>query len=165
MILGAAFLLAFTGGFVTLWDLGSDGISADAAAQLGRRLIAWTWAMAVLAWLTCIVGTYVVYPWYRAKAPPGTSGTTLMQYPRNLLLSDPKTSDWHEFGMEWKEHIAWFAPILATAVAGVVTGCRGLLTTDTRLRRTILTLYSLAFAAAAVAGVFGALINKVAPTR
>jgi hypothetical protein len=165
MVLGAAFLLAFTGGFLTLWDLGADGISVDTTRSLGRRLVMWTWTMAILAWLTCIVGTYVVYPWYRAKAPAGTSGAALIHYPRNLLLSDPSTADWHEFGMEWKEHVAWFTPILATAVAGVVTCCRRLLATDSRLRRTILALYSLAFVTAAIAGVFGALINKVAPTK
>jgi hypothetical protein len=27
------------------------------------------YAMAIVAWLTVIVGAYVVYPWYRAVAP------------------------------------------------------------------------------------------------
>jgi hypothetical protein len=35
-----------------------------------RRLNAGTWIVAVVAWLTVITGTYIVYPWYRAKAPP-----------------------------------------------------------------------------------------------
>jgi hypothetical protein len=33
---------------------------------------------------------------------------------------DPSTADWHTFGMEWKEHVAWIAPILATVAAGLV---------------------------------------------
>ena len=121
MVFGAAFLLAFTGGFMTLWGLRSAWITEEGARRAVRRLVVWTWTMAALAWLTVIVGTYVVYPWYRAKPPAGISAAMLANYPRNLLLSSPRTADWHEFGMEWKEHIAWFAPILATAVAFVVT--------------------------------------------
>ena len=68
-------------------------------------------------------------------------------------------------GMEWKEHIAWFTPILATAVAFVVTRYGGRLVQEARLRRALLILFSVAFFCAAVAGAFGALINKAAPTR
>lgn len=165
MVLGAAFLLAFTGGFFTLWDLQSDRLTHDGVLRSARRLKVWSWAMAALAWLTVTAGTYVVYPWYRAKAPAGISTTALMAYPKNLLLSNPRTADWHEFGMEWKEHIAWLAPILATAVAGIVSEFGAQLARDARLRRALLMLYTLAFFTAGVAGVFGALINKVAPTR
>jgi hypothetical protein len=52
-----------------------------------------------------ITGTRVVYPWYRDPAPDS---------PRSVLLADEATVDWHEFGMEWKEHVAWLSPILAT---------------------------------------------------
>jgi len=165
MVLGAAFLPAFTGGFITLWDLRSGSITIEGARRSARRLIVWTWTMAVLAWLTVIVGTYVVYPWYRAKPPAGTTGAALANYPRNLLLSSPRTADWHEFGMEWKEHVAWLAPILATAVAFVVTRYRGQLAMDLHVRRALLVLYGLAFFTAAWAGLLGALINKAAPTR
>jgi hypothetical protein len=54
---------------------------------------------------------FPLHPWYRAD--PG--GAKL------ALLADPDTADWHEFGMEWQEHIAWIAPLLATAVAFAVT--------------------------------------------
>jgi len=165
MVFGAAFLLAFTGGFMTLWGLRSGWITDEGAQRSLRRLIIWTWAMASLAWLTVIVGTYVIYPWYRAKPPAGTSGVMLAHYPKNLLLSDTRTADWHEFGMEWKEHIAWFAPILATTVAFVVMRHRGQVVADVNLRRALLILYSLAFFTASVAGLLGALINKAAPTR
>jgi hypothetical protein len=44
----------------------------------------------------------------------------LTQYPRSYLLENPELAAWHNFGMEWKEHVAWMSPILATAVAYVV---------------------------------------------
>ena len=165
MVFGAAFLLAFAGGFITLWDLRSEWITAEGARRSVRRLIGWTWMMAALAWVTVIVGTYVVYPWYRAKPPAGVHGAALAEYPKNLLLSSPRTADWHEFGMEWKEHVAWLAPILATAVAFVVARYREQIAADLHLRRALLILYGLAFFTAAAAGLLGALINKAAPTR
>ena len=88
-----------------------------------------------------------------------------MQYPKHLLLSDPHTAEWHEFGMEWKEHIAWLAPILATAVALLVTRYHERIAVDAHVRRALLTLYTLAFLTASVAGLMGALINKAAPVR
>jgi hypothetical protein len=76
-----------------------------------RRLEIGTSAMAVVTWLTVIAGTWIVYPWYRDKAPDS---------PKSKLLADPNTADWHDFGMEWKEHIAWISPMLATAAAFTV---------------------------------------------
>ena len=57
----------------------------------------------------------MVYPTYRAPPPEGTSDLT--DYPRSFLLSDTTLEVWHEFGMEWKEHVAWLAAILATVAA------------------------------------------------
>ena len=121
--------------------------------------------MAALAWLTVLTGTYAIYPWYRHRPPPGTTGTALAAYPRSMLLADPRPADLHEFGMEWKEHVAWLAPILATAVAFVVARHRPAIAAHADLRRTLLVLYSLAFLAAAVAGLLGVLLKKAAPVR
>ena len=76
---------------------------------------------------------------------------------------DPNLEDWHKFGMEWKEHVAWLAPILATAVAFIVLRYGVQLANEPRLRRVLLVLFSLAFLCAAVAGLFGAFITKTAP--
>ena len=117
--------------------------------------------MAISLWLTVIVGTYMVYPAYRA--PPPESVVDLAAYPRSLLLSDPNLSVWHSFGMEWKEHIAWLAPMLATAVAAITTRYRSALSQDHEVRRALVTTLTLAFVAAGIAGLFGALITKTAP--
>jgi hypothetical protein len=116
--------------------------------------------MAITAWLTVITGTYIVYPWYRAKP---IADVNLSQFPRSLLLSDPNTSGWHTFGMEWKEHVCWLAPILATAVAYIVTIYGVKLAQEKKLRTALLILLTIAFITAGIAGLFGAFITKAAP--
>jgi hypothetical protein len=160
MMLGALFLLAYAGGLAELINLSSECATEAGISKRVRRLIAGTWTMAVVAWLTVITGTYIVYPWYRAKPP---AGADLAMYPRSLLLTKPTTAGWHNLGMEWKEHVAWLAPILATAVAYMVTRYGARLAKDEQVRRAVIVLFTIAFLAAAVAGLFGAFINKAAP--
>ena len=120
-------------------------------------------AMAALAWLTVISGSYIVYPWYRALPPPGT--TDLAAYPQRFLLSSPLTAGWHDFGMEWKEHIAWFTPIAMTMVAYVFIKYGPKLTRFRDMRNAVLGFTIVAFLATGVAGAFGAFLNKFAPVR
>lgn len=160
MVLGAAFLLALTGALVSLWTLQPAWTTPVGAAMNVRRVIAGSWIMALLAWLTILIGTLVIYPMYRAKPP---AEAPLAGYPKFRLLSQPQTADWHEFGMEWKEHVGWLAPILATAVAAVATRCRKMLMEERLIRRMLVFMLCVSFFCAAVAGLLGALINKVAP--
>jgi len=158
--LGGLFLLAFAGGLAGLYSLRPEWITVDGMRERMRRLDIGTILMAVVAWLTVLTGTYIVYSWYRA-APP--EGADLRSFPRYYLLANENLAAWHTFGMEWKEHVAWFAPILATAVAFVVWRYRDQLATNPRLRNMAITLFILAFATAGVAGLLGALITKSAP--
>jgi lipopolysaccharide export LptBFGC system permease protein LptF len=162
LVLGSLFLLAFAGGLAGLYSLRPEWVTVAGVRERMQRLLAGTWLMAVVAWLTVISGTYIVYPWYRARPPEGAS---LADYPRYLLLSKPTTAAWHTFGMEWKEHVAWFAPILTTAVAFVVSAYGAQLARDDRLRKVLIWMFILGFIAAGIAGVFGAFINKIAPIR
>ncbi|MGE5610030.1 MAG: hypothetical protein ACM359_12315 [Bacillota bacterium] len=163
MLLGAVFLLAYAGGLAELMGLRSDYETPRGMRKSERRLVSGTWIMAVIAWLAVISGAYIVYPWYRAKMPAGAE--RLWEYPRSYLLADPNRAAWHTFGMEWKEHVSWIAPILATAVAFVVWRYRDRLGEDPLLRRALIVLFTIAFVCAGVGGVFGAFINKVAPIR
>jgi hypothetical protein len=65
--------------------------------------------------------------------------------------------------MEWKEHVAWISPILATAVAFIVLYYGNQLIVDKKLRYTAMALFAVAFAAAGIAGLMGAFITKAAP--
>jgi hypothetical protein len=156
MVLGVLFLLAFAGGLAGLYSLKPTLVTPEGIVERMRRLKAGVTAMAVVAWLTVITGTWIVYPWYRESTPDS---------PRSQLLANPDTADWHEFGMEWKEHIAWLSPILATAVAFIVLYYGTNLIRHQRVRRTTIGLFILAFVFAAVAGAFGAFITKVAPVE
>jgi len=156
LVFGSLFLLAFAGGVAGLYSLRPEWVTLAGMRERLRRLLAGTWLMAMVAWITVLSGTYIVYPWYRARGPDS---------PRSLLLASPATSLWHTFGMEWKEHIGWFAPILATAVAFLVAYYGTQLAEDNKLRKAAIWLFVLAFGAAAVAGIFGAFLNKVAPVR
>jgi hypothetical protein len=154
VILGGAFLLAFSGGLSGFYSLRPALVTAEGTHERMRRLKAGTVTMAALVWLTVISGTWIVYPWYREDTA---------ESPRSLLLADPNTEDWHEFAMEWKEHIAWIAPMLATASAFIVLYYRDDLIKNQTARRIAMGLFIAAFTIAVIAGLLGALITKKAP--
>lgn len=151
LVLGGLFVLAFAGGLAGFWSLRAGLLTEAGVVERMRRLVAGTVAMAAIAWVTVITGTWIVYPWYREDVPSSAKST---------LLADPDTSDWHDFGMEWKEHIAWLAPMLATAVAFIVFYHRRDLIRHQLARKIAMGLFIGAFAAAAIAGLLGALITK-----
>jgi len=167
LILGTLFLLAFTGGLVGLWSLQARFLTVAGLKERIPRLRIWTGGMAIVAWLTVFTGTWIVYPWYRATPPEGIDRTiqsgALEAFPRYYLLASEKTAQWHEFAMEWKEHVAWLAPMLATAVAFVVAYYGVRLIRKPEWRWPLIVLFTLAFIAAGVAGLFGAFITKAAP--
>jgi hypothetical protein len=156
MVLGSGFLLAFAGGLAGLYSFRSELVTTAGLTERLRRLKIGTTAMALVAWATVITGTWIVYPWYRETSPDSA---------KSRLLADPDTKDWHEFGMEWKEHVAWIAPMLATAAAFLVFYYGPALTRNRTLRMLTIALFIGAFATAAIAGLFGALITKAAPVR
>jgi hypothetical protein len=175
MVLGSLFLLAFSGGLAGLYSLRVEWLTATG---LRERMVRLRWGisvMAVVAWATVLTGTWIVYPWYREnlseteadryagceglQAPSGSCS------PRDFLLSQVSgdTESWHTFGMEWKEHVAWIAPMLATAAAFITVYYGRSLAESPFLRRLVLWLFAGAFAVAGIAGLFGALITKTAP--
>lgn len=153
LILGGGFLLAFAGGLAGLYSLRPELITDVGVVERTRRLVIGTTAMATIAWVTVITGTWIVYPWYREDTPTS---------PKSELLANPDTADWHEFAMEWKEHIAWISPMLATAAAFIVVYYGRDLIKNQTARRIAMGFLVAAFAVAAIAGILGALITKKA---
>jgi len=154
LLLGSFYLLAFAGGAAGLWSLRPSLVTEQGISERLRRLKVGVWTMSVTSWLTVISGTYLVYTWYREKVP---------ESPRSMLLADPTKAAWHTFGMEWKEHVAWIAPILTTSVGYLVNRYGRELLERQEIRRAAFLILAIAFASAAVAGLFGAFINKAAP--
>ena len=163
MIFGFIFLLGSSGAIYALHSLRQDWQTQQGLDKNSRNIQIYLWVLAASVWAAVLTGTYIVYPWYRAKPPQGA--TDLSTFPRSLLLSKPSTAEWHNFGMEWKEHVGWLAPIAATVVAFVVSYYGPVLAKRLGERRAIMVFFVIAFATAAVAGLVGAFLNKVAPVR
>jgi hypothetical protein len=160
---GGLLLLAFSGAGIALYAVCASPSNWTPTEREGR-LLGWYFSlMAALAWLTVFAGAYLVYPWYRARPPAGIAD--LSGYPQRLLMSKAATTGWHDIGMEWKEHLAWFAPLCLTAVAYIFLRYRLQLRRYKEMRHAVMGLIALAFFAAATAGFFGAMLNKNAPVR
>jgi hypothetical protein len=172
LVLGTLYLLAFGGALAGLWSLRPGLITTAGIQERMKRLYLGFGVMAVTAWLTVITGTWIVYPWYRdtlagadlaecagLELPSGACS------PREFLLSNTSgdTKEWHHFGMEWKEHVAWAAPFLATSALLLVLYYGPRLMSRKWLRTAVIVMIVGGFAAAVVGGAFGAFINKIAP--
>jgi hypothetical protein len=160
---GVLFMLAFSGAIGVIYATSSVGARWSSSQRETKMFRLYLTSMVVLAWLTVLSGSYLVYPWYRAAPPAGV--TDLSGYPQRLLLSSPMTAGWHDFGMEWKEHIAWFTPIAMTMVAYVFVKYGPQLARQRQLRNAVLGFTAAAFLATAVAGLFGVFLNEYAPVR
>ena len=177
LLFGTVFLLAFTGVLATLWGLRPGTLTAAGIKGRIRILYVGAWVMAATAIGTVLTGTWVVYPWYREKlakigedAYAGCAGAVLPGpacSPRDFLLSNTSgnTESLHTFGMEWKEHVTWIAPILAVAAAFLITYYGPRLIARRWLRMVVIVMFVGAFAAAVVGGAFGAFLTKVAPVK
>jgi hypothetical protein len=167
---GALYLLACSGALVELYRFTVSSAAAGTTSQARppassgeeRFLKFYLTLMVLLAWTAVLTGAYVIYPWYRAAAPPGAD---LSLFPQRLLQSSPATSEWHSLGMEWKEHVAWFAPISVTMVAFVFIKYGRDLSNHRQLRAAVLSFAFASFLAAGIAGFFGAMIDKYAPVQ
>lgn len=160
---GALYLLACSGALVELYRLTRSPAPSQPSPGETRFLKIYLLTMTVLAWAAVLTGAYVIYPWYRATPPPGA--TDLVLFPQRLLMSSPTTIGWHSLGMEWKEHVAWFAPISITMVAAVFIRYGQELSNHKQLRAAVLGFAAASFLAAGIAGFFGAMINKAAPVQ
>ena len=174
MGLGAIYLFAFGGALAGMWSFRPGFLTVAAIRERMRRLYVGFAVMCVTAWATVITGTYIVYPWYRVKLAgaefekcAGLGLPSAECSPRDFLLSNAsgETAMWHELGMEWKEHVAWAAPMLATSAFLLVLYYGPRLVSRRWLRMTVIVMLIGSFASAVVAGAFGAFINKVAPIR
>jgi len=158
---GALYLLACSGALVELWRMTQPATSAD-EDESSRWLGIYLLTMTALAWAAVLTGTYVVYPWYRAVP---VTGAALADFPQALLRSSAHTAGWHTLGMEWKEHVAWLTPISITMAAAVFLRYGQQLRLQPQLRRAVLVFTCASFVTAGIAGFWGAMINKVAPTH
>jgi len=160
---GALYLMACSGALVELFLHYRKPLGPEILIENEKFLGIYLTVMTALAWLTVLTGTYIIYPWYRATPPPGTTG--LAAFPQRLLMSSPSTIAWHSIGMEWKEHVAWLVPISITMATAVFLRYRRNLTQQPELRAAVLGFMGISLLAAGIAGFFGAMLNKNAPVQ
>lgn len=160
MLFGGFFLMTIFGAVVLLVEWQHRDPAPDPRPP--RRQSAYLIITAILGWVAVLSGAYIVYPWYRAIP---AAGADLALYPQRLLMSSHSTSGWHYIGMEWKEHVAWFAPMVMTMIAFVLIRYRQIWLADRQIRRAVMGFTAAAFLAALLAGGWGAMIDKAAPVR
>lgn len=162
MLFGGFFLMALFGMIVLLLERGSHNPDADSVQPAHRWQTIYFFLLIATGWAAVLSGAYIIYPWYRAVAP---AGADLALYPKFLLTAHPYTAGWHNFGMEWKEHVAWIAPMSSTMVAWVLMKHRAAWNAHRQMRNAVLGFAATAFVAAAIAGGWGAMIDKKAPVQ
>ncbi len=160
MAFGFGFILFFTAALALLLTLQPQLLTAQGLRRNVILLKISGTAIAGLSWLAVIIGTYVVYPWYRAAPPAGT--TDLSGFPRSQLLGNPALSGWHSFGMEWKEHLGWLVPIIATLALYLIFRYGERLAAEKKIRWMVFVIVCIAFVLAGIVGVLGAIITKEA---
>jgi len=154
LILGGLLLLGFSGGVECFWSFKRRILTEAEVQKRLKRLKACLSTMMLASWLAVLSGTYRIYLWYRKSTP---------RSPLSRLLSDPRKDFLHNFGMEWKEHVAWLAPLLLTT-ATYLTWRHGPELADRESpRSTVFWLFFLGFTAAVIAGLWGALIHEAVP--
>jgi uncharacterized membrane protein len=155
---GGLYLLACSGALVELWRRYSPKHLVPVAEMDEGFLRCYLFTMTALAWLAVLSGTYIIYPWYRAAAPPGA--INLAAFPQALLKSNPSTAAWHSIGMEWKEHIGWITPISITMATAVFIHYGREIRNHPQLRAAVLCFVLISFFSAGVAGFFGAMLAR-----
>jgi hypothetical protein len=158
--LGGAALLGLAAALFYLYASRPASVATDTEPG-SRAFAAVTVFTAIMLWLTVIVGTYIIFPPYRATPPPGT--TDLSEFPRAMILADASTAWLHAFAMEIKEHLPWIASMLTTAVAFIAVRYPIATLRNPSLRTTAFSLLAISFAIVAFVSLLGMFVNKVAP--
>jgi hypothetical protein len=156
LLIGGPFLLAFAGALVAVAGLRADYMTPQGIHDHVKHLRIGVCVMAGMAWAIVFIGLWILLPWYAEDTPDS---------PRSRLLADPGTKQWHEFADVWKTHVAFMAPILATAAAALVVYYGPRLARDRSLRNLVLALFLGAFAVASLAALIGSLVTRAAPLR
>ncbi|MEW5940581.1 MAG: hypothetical protein AB1750_13005 [Chloroflexota bacterium] len=162
MVFGFIFLLGFSGALYAVYSMKPVWLTVEGMTRTVNNVKVYLWGLALSVWAAVFTGAWIVYPWYRATPPEGAD---LSAFPRFLLLANESTAQWHEFGMEWKEHVAFISPIAATVVAFIVSYYGSSLAKKVGERRAAMIFFIVAFVATAIAGIFGAFITKAAAVR
>ena len=156
LVIGGPLLLAFAGTLSALVGLRADYLTGEGIHNRVKLLQIGTCVMAGMTWTLVLIGIWVLLPWYSEDTPSS---------PRSRLLADPSTRQWHELADVWKSHVAFMAPILASAAAALVVYYGAALARDRTTRNIVLALLLAAFTVASLSALLGSLVTRAAPLR
>ncbi len=165
MLHGMAFtgfvIITFSAAAYCLWNLPLAYAAGEIHQNKQTKHLSWiTWLMAIALWLSLLIALFIVFPQYRIAPPQGQ--TDLTHYPRYLLLKNPNTAWLHTFAMEAKEHMAWIAALILTAVASMASSSQHK-KLDASVRSAMAWLLIISFGIVSFLGLLGVFVNKVAP--
>lgn len=161
IVLAGAAMMALSAALFSLRTIHAGNVAEHAAGTLSRHVAWLTIIISVMLWSTVLVGTYVIFPPYRAVPPEGLAD--LSMYPKAFVQASPATDWLHSFAMETKEHVPWITAMLATAVAHVSVHYRGQLLRDASLNRMATWLIGVCLVLVSYVALLGVFVNKVAP--
>src|SRR5690606_24571481 len=103
--LSGAALMGLAAALFHMYAVPTSDVQTAPAHANGRSFATLTVFVAVALWLSILVGTYVIFPMYRAMPPDGV--VDFIRYPRAVILADANNAWLHAFAMEVKEHVPW----------------------------------------------------------
>lgn len=80
MVFGFIFLLGFSGALYAVYSLKAEWLTTEGLTKTVNIVKVYLWGLALSLWAAVFTGAWVVYPWYRAAPPEGT--TDLSSFPR-----------------------------------------------------------------------------------
>ena len=150
MGLGATFLLAYASGLVGLWSLRPEWVTVAGIQERTRRLSSWYLDHGHCSLADSHLWHVYYLPLVSGLVPGG-------ECPAELLAHL-----WH--GVETPRGLVCAHASNGRGLRVVV--CYGsALAHEDKIRRALIVLFTIAFGAAGVAGIFGAFLTKVAPIR
>ena len=162
MALGFGFILFFTASLALLLTLSPGFLTPKGVKRNIILLKISGLVIGTLSWLAVFVGTYIALSVVPGGSSVGDHGPgRLPTLPR--LLANAAVSGWHNFGMEWKEHLGWLVPIMATVAVYLIFRNGEKLVKERKIHWTLFVILCLAFVTAGVVGTLGAIITKEAP--
>jgi hypothetical protein len=161
IVLGGGAMLGLFAALFSMRTLAFNAGEGPGAERQARELGWLLVTLAVVLWLAVIVGTYIVFPPYRATPPEGLAD--LSQYPRALIRATPGLGWLHSYAMETKEHVPWIAAMLATAASFISIRYRTAALRDLQLRNITMALLAICFVLVSYVSLLGVFVNKAAP--
>src|ERR1044071_5697119 len=93
MVFGFIFLLGFSGALYMVYSMKPQLLTAEGITKTVNAAKIYVWGLAISVWAAVFTGAWIVYPWYRATPPAGTTdAAALAHFPKFLLLQAKSTA-------------------------------------------------------------------------